>query len=56
MGGGRWTKVAIPVTKGDRPVEGLSELVQVPGTTTMLAGGTLGTGPGIIGAIWQLGK
>lgn len=54
--GGRWTKVAIPVTKADRPVEEVSELVQVPGTTTMLAGGTLGTGPGNIGAIWQLGK
>ncbi len=54
--GGRWTKVAIPVTKADRPVEELSQLVQVPGTTTMLAGGTLGTGKGIVGAIWQFGN
>jgi hypothetical protein len=54
--GGHWAKITVP-GQGDLPVAGVIELVQVPGTTTMLAGGLLNVpDQGTLGVVWQYGK
>lgn len=54
--GGHWSKVLAPVRAGTT-TETISELVQVPGTAVMLAGGAL-TIPskGSVGVSWQYGQ
>jgi hypothetical protein len=53
--GGRWSKVAVPAS-GHLTVGQINVMTHVPGTSTMLAGGDLGTPQsGILGAIWQYG-
>jgi hypothetical protein len=54
---GRWSRISVPAASGTT-VGGVGELVNVPGTTTMLAAGQVDLPhrtEGLLGAIWQYG-
>jgi hypothetical protein len=56
-GAGRWSRVAVPSARGTTE-DGAGQLVNVPGTTSMLAAGQVELPhrvEGLLGAIWQYG-